>query len=45
MEPTPETRYAQVVDAGQIAYQVLGSGPGLMLGFNPLAVPPAGGPC
>src|SRR5690242_18503074 len=35
--PIPETRYAQAVDGGQVAYQVAGSGPTLMLGFNALA--------
>ena len=38
MEPTPETRYAQTADGGQVAYQVAGSGPTLMLGFSPLTV-------
>jgi hypothetical protein len=38
VEPTPETRYAQTADGGQVAYQVAGSGPTLMLGFSPLAV-------
>jgi class 3 adenylate cyclase len=32
VEPTPETRYAQAADGGQVAYQVVGSGPTLMLG-------------
>ena len=36
MEPIPETRYALGVDGGQIAYQVVGSGPIPMIGFNPL---------
>jgi class 3 adenylate cyclase len=38
VESTPETRYAQAVDGGLVAYQVAGSGPTLTLGFNPLAV-------
>jgi pimeloyl-ACP methyl ester carboxylesterase len=38
MEPIPETRYAPAADGGQIAYQVAGSGPTLVLGFNPVAV-------
>jgi len=38
VEPIPETRYAQAVDGGQIAYQVAGSGPTVMLGFNPYAL-------
>jgi class 3 adenylate cyclase len=37
VEPTPATRYAQAVDGGQVAYQVVGSGPTLLLGFHPLA--------
>jgi class 3 adenylate cyclase len=37
VEPIPETRYAQAVDGGQVAYQVAGSGPTLMLGFYPFA--------
>jgi class 3 adenylate cyclase len=36
--PIPETRYAQAVDGGQVAYQVAGSGPTLMLGFFHFAV-------
>ena len=36
MEPIPETRYAQGVDGGQVAYQVVGSGPIPMIAFNPL---------
>ena len=38
MEPTPETRYAQSADGGQVAYQVAGSGPTLMLAFSPFTV-------
>jgi class 3 adenylate cyclase/pimeloyl-ACP methyl ester carboxylesterase len=34
--PTPETRYAQALDGGLVAFQVAGSGPALMLGQNPL---------
>jgi class 3 adenylate cyclase len=37
VEPIPETRYAQALDGGQVAYHVAGSGPILMLGFNALA--------
>jgi pimeloyl-ACP methyl ester carboxylesterase len=37
VEPVPETRYAQAVDGGLVAYQVAGSGPTLTLGFFPLA--------
>ena len=37
MELTPETRYVQSADGGQVAYQVAGSGPTLMLAFNPFA--------
>jgi class 3 adenylate cyclase len=37
VEPIPETRYAPAVDGGQVAYQVVGSGPTLMLGFYPFA--------
>jgi class 3 adenylate cyclase len=36
VDPIPETRYAQGADSGQVAYQVVGSGPITMLGFNPL---------
>ena len=36
MEPIPETRYAQALDGAQVAYQVVGSGPILMLSFNAL---------
>ena len=36
MAPIPETRYALGVDGGQIAYQVVGSGPIPMIGFDPL---------
>jgi class 3 adenylate cyclase len=36
VEPIPETRYAQALDGAQVAYQVAGSGPILMLGFNGL---------
>jgi len=32
----PETRYAQGVDGGQVAYQVAGAGPILMLSFDGL---------
>jgi class 3 adenylate cyclase/pimeloyl-ACP methyl ester carboxylesterase len=34
VEPIPETRYAQGVDGGHVAYQVVGSGPVSMLGFT-----------
>jgi hypothetical protein len=37
VEPIPETRYAQRRDGAQVAYQVAGSGPILMLGFSGLA--------
>jgi len=37
VESTPETRYAQTADGRQVAYQVAGSGPTLMLGFNTVA--------
>jgi class 3 adenylate cyclase len=37
VEPIPETRYAHAVDGGQVAYQVAGSGPTLLLAFHPLA--------
>ena len=37
MESTPETRVAQTADGRQVAYQVAGSGPTLMLGFNTVA--------
>jgi class 3 adenylate cyclase len=33
VEPTPETRYAQAADGARIAYQLVGSGPILLLGF------------
>jgi hypothetical protein len=36
VEPIPDTRYAQTLDGAQVAYQVAGSGPILMLGFNGL---------
>src|SRR5215218_6458201 len=35
VEPIQETRYALGADGGQIAYQIVGSGP-MMIGFNPL---------
>ncbi len=38
MEPTPETRYAQSADGGQVAYQVAGSGPTLLLAFDTFTV-------
>jgi class 3 adenylate cyclase len=34
VEPIPETRYAQALDGGQVAYQVAGSGPVPILGFT-----------
>src|SRR5262245_4757873 len=34
VEPTPETHYAQGADGGQVAYQVAGSGPTVMLCVN-----------
>jgi class 3 adenylate cyclase len=37
VEPIPETRYAHAVDGGQVAYQVAGSGPTLLIAFHPLA--------
>jgi class 3 adenylate cyclase len=37
VESIPETRYADGGDGGQVAYQVAGSGPTLMLGFIPFA--------
>jgi class 3 adenylate cyclase len=37
VQAIPETRYAQTADGGQVAYQVAGSGPTLVLGFNPFA--------
>ncbi len=37
MEPIPETRYAEAVEGAQVAYQVAGSGPVLLLGFNATA--------
>src|SRR5262245_3561827 len=36
VEQVPETRYAQGVDGGQVAYQVAGAGPILMLSFDGL---------
>ena len=36
MEPIPETRYAHALDGAQVAYQVVGSNPILMLSFNAL---------
>jgi class 3 adenylate cyclase/pimeloyl-ACP methyl ester carboxylesterase len=34
MEPIPETRYVQAPDGARIAYQVVGSGPVLLLGYT-----------
>jgi hypothetical protein len=36
VEPIPETRYAHALDGAQVAYQVVGSNPILMLSFNAL---------